>query len=124
MVEASCSSSLPGTRDCRRKGTTHVPRHTPLVPGMTAIVVASLLLLLLIIVIVGVVVVGLEGHGGARLPRLATKLGRAARHLNGDGTPPPAFLRLLRRLYVDASDGPAGDRRGRPAHQLSTERRP
>ena len=68
---------------------------------MTAIVVASLLLLVLIVGIVGVVVVGLEGRGVARLPRLAMKLSKAARHLNGDATPPPAFLRLLRRLHVD-----------------------
>ena len=68
---------------------------------MTAIIVASLLLLALIVGIVGVVVVGLEGRGVARLPRLATKLSKAARHLNGDATPPAAFLRLLRRLHVD-----------------------
>jgi hypothetical protein len=69
---------------------------------MTAIVVASLLLLGLIAGIVGVVVVGLEDRGGERLPRLRVKLAKAARHLNGDGTPPPAFLRLLRvlRLHV------------------------
>ncbi|SEQ15019.1 hypothetical protein [Microlunatus flavus] len=70
---------------------------------MTAIVVASLLLLTLIIAIVGVVVVGLEGRGVARLPRLAPRLRRAARHLNGEATPPPAFLRLLRRLHVITS---------------------
>jgi len=68
---------------------------------MTAIVVASLLLLALIVAIVGVVVIGLEGRGVARLPRLAPCLRRAARHLNGEATPPPAFLRLLRRLHVD-----------------------
>ena len=67
---------------------------------MTAIVVASLLLLTLIAAIVGVVVVGLEGRGGSRVARLAPTLRKAARHLNGDGTPPPAFLRLLRRLHV------------------------
>jgi hypothetical protein len=69
---------------------------------MTAIVVASLLLLGLIAGIVGVVVVGLEDRGGERLPRLRVKLAKAARHLNGEGTPPPAFLRLLRvlRLHV------------------------
>lgn len=69
---------------------------------MTAIVVASLLLLGLIAGIVGVVVVGLEDRGGERLPRLRPQLAKAARHLNGEGTPPPAFLRLLRvlRLHV------------------------
>ena len=67
---------------------------------MTAIVVASLLLLLLITGIVGVVVVGLEGRGGTRLPRLRAKLTKAARHLNGEATPPPGFLRVLRLLHL------------------------
>ena len=67
---------------------------------MTAILVASLLLLVLILGIVGVVVVGLEDRGGDRLPRLRVKLAKAARHLNGEGTPPRAFLRLLHRLHV------------------------
>lgn len=69
---------------------------------MTAIFVASLLLLGLITAIVGVVVVGLEGRGAERHPRLRTKLAEAARHLNGEGAPPPAFLRLLRILHLDA----------------------
>lgn len=67
---------------------------------MTAIIVASLLLLVLILGIVGVVVVGLEGRGGDRHPRLRVKLAKAARHLNGDAAPPAAFLRLLRVLHV------------------------
>ncbi len=67
---------------------------------MTAIVVASLLLLALVAGIIGVVVVGLEGRGVARLPRLAPRLSKAAHHLNGEATPPPAFLRLLRRLHL------------------------
>jgi hypothetical protein len=67
---------------------------------MTAIIVASLLLLVLIVGIVGVVVVGLEGRGGARHPWLRTKLANLARHLNGEGAPPKAFLRLLRVLRV------------------------
>lgn len=67
---------------------------------MIAIAVASLLLLALITGIVGLVVVGLEGRGIDGHPRLRTRLAQAARHLNGDGNPPPAFLRLLRRLHV------------------------
>jgi len=67
---------------------------------MTAIIVASLLLLALIVGIVGVVVVGLEGRGTERLARLKPKLAKAGQHLNGEGAPPPAFLRLLRRLHV------------------------
>lgn len=68
---------------------------------MTAIIVASLLLLALITGIVGIVVVGLEGRGSDRLAPLRPKLAKAGRHLNGDGVPPRAFLRLLRRLHVD-----------------------
>lgn len=67
---------------------------------MIAIAVASLLLLALITAIVGLVVVGLEGRGSNRLPRLRTGLAGAAQHLNGDGAPPPAFLRLLRMLHL------------------------
>ncbi len=69
---------------------------------MTAIVVASALLLVLILGIVGVVVVGLEGRGSEHLARLRPKLAKAGQHLNGDGNPPPAFLRLLQRLHLHA----------------------
>jgi UPF0716 family protein affecting phage T7 exclusion len=68
---------------------------------MIAIAVASLLLLALITGIVGLVVVGLEGRGITRHPRLRTRLAEAARHLNGDGAPPPRFLRLLRMLHLN-----------------------
>ena len=68
--------------------------------AMPAIVVASLFLLTLIAGIVGVVVVGLEGRGASRLRRVGPWFAKLARHLNGDGTPPPAFLRVLRRLHV------------------------
>jgi len=67
---------------------------------MIAITVASLLLLALITGIVGLVVVGLEGRGSDRHPRLRTRLSQLARHLNGDGNPPPTFLRLLRKLHL------------------------
>ena len=69
---------------------------------MTAILVASLLLVGLIAGIFGVVVVGLEGRGGDRHPRLRTRLANAARHLNGEAAPPPGFLRLLHILHLDA----------------------
>ena len=68
---------------------------------MIAIAVASLLLLALITGIVGLVVVGLEGRGSERHPRLRTRLTQLARHLNGDGNPPPTFLRLLRKLHLN-----------------------
>ena len=67
---------------------------------MIAIAIAGLLLLALITGIVGLVVVGLEGRGIDGHPRLRTRFAQAAQHLNGEGTPPPAFLRLLRRLHV------------------------
>ena len=69
---------------------------------MTAIIVASLLLLALVAGIIGVVVIGIEGRGRGRVPRLDPWFRKVARHLNGEAPPPPAFLRLLRRLHVDA----------------------
>ena len=69
---------------------------------MTAIIVASLLLLALVGGIIGTVVIGIEGRGVGRLPRLDPWFHKLARHLNGEAPPPPAFVRLLRRLHVDA----------------------
>lgn len=61
---------------------------------MLAIVVAMLIILAITAGTAGVVVVGLQGRGRERVPRLADRLTRAARHLNGDGEPPHAFTRL------------------------------
>ena len=65
---------------------------------MPAIIVAMLIILGVIGVVAGVVIVGMQGRGRDRAPELADTMARAARHLNGDGTPPPALRRLLRGL--------------------------
>lgn len=62
---------------------------------MTAIVLAMLIIAAVVAGTAGVVVVGMEGRLKRRAPRLADRMARAARHLNGDGEPPKALLRLL-----------------------------
>ena len=62
---------------------------------MAAIVVAMLVILAVVAGTAGVVVVGIEGRFKDRVPRVADRMARAAQHLNGDGTPPKAFQRLL-----------------------------
>ena len=62
---------------------------------MTAIVVAMFIILAVVAGTAGVVVVGIEGRFKDRAPRVADRMARAAQHLNGDGTPPEAFRRLL-----------------------------
>lgn len=62
---------------------------------MTAIVVAMIIILSVVVGIAGVVVVGMEGRGRRRAPKLADKMTRAAEHLNGDGQPPRSLTRIL-----------------------------
>ena len=52
---------------------------------MTAIVVAMFVILAVAAATAGVVVVGMEGRGKARAPRLADRMTWAAQHLEGDG---------------------------------------
>jgi hypothetical protein len=54
---------------------------------VTSIVVAMFVILGVAGATAGVVVVGIEGRGRFRIPRLADKMARAAQHLNGDGRP-------------------------------------
>ncbi len=61
---------------------------------MLAIAVAMMIILAILAGTAGVVVVGLQGRGRDRAPRLADRLARTAQHLNGDGEPPQAFARL------------------------------
>lgn len=61
---------------------------------MFVIVVAMMIILIILAGTAGLVVVGLQGRGRARAPRLADRLARTAQHLNGDGEPPQAFARL------------------------------
>ena len=62
---------------------------------MIALVLSMLVITALAVGTVGLVYVGMEGRGRERVPRLADRMARAARHMNGDGTPPRSFSRLL-----------------------------
>ena len=62
---------------------------------MTTIVISTFFILCLAVATAGLVVVGIEGRGRVRAPRLADRLARVAQHLNGDGRPP----RRLARWY-------------------------
>ena len=62
---------------------------------MPAIVVFMVLILALVAGTAALVVIGMEGRYKERAPKLADRMARAARHLNGDGQPPKAWERLL-----------------------------
>ena len=62
---------------------------------MTSIVVAMIVILVVVACIVGVVLLGMEGRGKRRAPRLADRMARAAEHLNGDGEPPARLIKLI-----------------------------
>lgn len=62
---------------------------------MTSIVVAMVVILVVVASIVGVVLLGMEGRGKQRAPRLADRMSRAAQHLNGDGEPPARLIKLI-----------------------------
>ncbi len=55
---------------------------------MTAIFVSMLLILAIAIGTVGLVLVGMQGRGKSHAPKLADKMAKAARHLNGDADRP------------------------------------
>ena len=52
--------------------------------SVTIFFVAMLVIFGVAAVTAGIVVVGIEGRGRFRAPRLADRMARAARHLNGD----------------------------------------
>ena len=62
---------------------------------MTSIVVAMVVILVVVACIVGVVLLGMEGGGTQRAPRLADRMARAGQHLNGDGEPPARLIKLI-----------------------------
>jgi UPF0716 family protein affecting phage T7 exclusion len=62
---------------------------------VTSIVVAMIVILVVVASIVGVVLLGMEGRGKQRAPRLADRMARAAEHLNGDGEPPARLIKLI-----------------------------
>ena len=62
---------------------------------MTSIVVAMIVIFALVACTLGMVVLGIEGRGKERAPKLADRMARAARHLNGDGEPPARLVKLI-----------------------------
>lgn len=62
---------------------------------MTSIVVAMIVILVVAACTVGLVLLGIEGRGKQRAPRLADRMARAAEHLNGDGEPPARLVKLI-----------------------------
>ena len=62
---------------------------------MTAIVIAMIVIFVLAACTVGVVLLGMEGRGKQRAPKLADRMARAAQHLNGDGEPPARLVKLI-----------------------------
>ena len=62
---------------------------------MTSIVVAMFVTLVVAACIVALVMLGMEGRGKQRAPRLADRAARAAEHLNGDGEPPARFIKMI-----------------------------
>jgi UPF0716 family protein affecting phage T7 exclusion len=62
---------------------------------VTSIVVAMIVILVVVASIAGVVLLGMEGRGKQRAPRLADRMARAAQHLNGDGEPPARLIKLI-----------------------------
>jgi hypothetical protein len=44
---------------------------------------------------VGLVLLGIEGRGKQRAPKIAARMARAAQHLNGDGEPPARLVKMI-----------------------------
>jgi hypothetical protein len=62
---------------------------------VTSIVVAMIVILVLAGCTVSLVLLGIEGRGKERAPKLADRMARAAQHLNGDGEPPTRLVKLI-----------------------------
>jgi hypothetical protein len=62
-------------------------------------VVAMLAILAVAAAVLGLVAVGMEGRGRARMPWVAERLTRLARHLNGEVEPPERFARMAERTH-------------------------
>jgi len=63
---------------------------------MVVIVLTMIIILGVAAGIVGLVALGMQGRGRDRAPVLASKMARAATHLNGEGEPPEKFRRFVR----------------------------
>jgi hypothetical protein len=62
---------------------------------VTAIVIAMIVIFVVAACTVGLVLLGIEGRGKRRAPKLADRMARAAEHLNGDGEPPARLVKLI-----------------------------
>jgi hypothetical protein len=62
---------------------------------VASIVVAMIVILVLAACTVGLVLLGMEGRGKQRAPKLADRMARAAQHLNGDAEPPARLVKLI-----------------------------
>lgn len=62
---------------------------------MTSIVVAMIVILVVVAATVGLVLLGIEGRGKQRAPKLANRMARAAQHLNGDAEPPARLVKMI-----------------------------
>ena len=62
---------------------------------MTSIVVAMIVILVVATATVGLVLLGIEGRGRQRAPKLAHRMARAAQHLNGDAEPPARLVKMI-----------------------------
>ncbi|HXD25876.1 MAG TPA: hypothetical protein VN609_08080 [Propionibacteriaceae bacterium] len=62
---------------------------------MTSIVVAMIVILVVVAATVGLVLLGIEGRGRQRAPKLAHRMARAAQHLNGDAEPPARLVKMI-----------------------------
>jgi hypothetical protein len=62
---------------------------------VTSIIVAMIVIFVIVACTVGLVLLGMEGRGKDRAPKLADRMARAAQHLNGDGEPPSRLVKLI-----------------------------
>ncbi len=62
---------------------------------MTLILITMIAVLLIAGIVAGMVMVGMEGRGTDRAPKVSRQLTRAAKHLNGDAKPPKRFVRAV-----------------------------
>jgi UPF0716 family protein affecting phage T7 exclusion len=62
---------------------------------VTSIVVAMIVILVVVAATVGLVLLGIEGRGRQRAPKLAHRMARAAQHLNGDADPPARLVKMI-----------------------------
>jgi hypothetical protein len=77
-------------------------------PPVATIVISMIIILGLAGGTVGLVLVGMQGRGRVRAPKLAHTMARAAQHLNGDAQPPEGLVRFIEGHVVRAGHGNRG----------------